>query len=179
MNYGKVKIMRKGFPLFAVLLILLGSFMLLDRAGVVTFGWLLVFWLIVTVFGGFKIVRGMSSASIGEVFWGTVFFFVGFYNVASDVGILYLPGGVLFPAFLLVMGLGLLLGFVSQPREWHLLVPALIFTFVGGLMTLAEMELLGPWTAIDTIKQWWPVGLILFGAALLLNAGARHQRSTQ
>ena len=171
--------MRKGFPVFAVLLILLGSLMLLDRAGVVTFGWLLIFWLIVTVFGGFKIVRGIRMASTGEVFWGTVFFFVGFYNAASDAGILYLPGGVLFPAFLLVMGVGFLIGFISQPREWHLLVPALIFTCVGGLMTLVEMELVGRWTVVDAVRQWWPAGLILFGAALLLNAGGSGERSAQ
>jgi hypothetical protein len=171
--------MRKGFPLFAVLLILLGSLMLLDRAGVVTFGWILIFWLILTVLGGFKIGRGFNSGSSGEVFWGAVFFLVGLYNVCADLGILYLPGGFLLPGFLIVMGMGFLLGVIAQPHEWHLLVPALFFLFVGGVMALAEMNLQRPWEILDGIRQWWPLGLVLFGAALLLNRGTHKLENPQ
>jgi hypothetical protein len=171
--------MRKGFPLVAVLLIIVGAVMLLDKTRVVYFGWSLIFWLVITVLGGYKVYYGFRFPLAGRIFWGTVFFLVGLYNVLWEIGMLELPGGMLLPAFLAVAGLGFLLAFIRQPKEWHLAVPAIALLGVGFLMIFVELEYVGRWVVTDTIKQWWPVALILFGGSLLLNKGIGRRQSLQ
>jgi hypothetical protein len=109
--------------------------------------------------------------------WGSIFFFVGLYNVLEDFNIVLLPGGALFPAFLVVVGFGFLLALLRQPREWHLAVPAVVLLGFGTIMVLAETGRLGGWFLIDMFRQWWPLALVLFGAALLLNRGVARKPS--
>ena len=110
---------------------------------------------------------------------GTILFFVGLYLVLEDLHVLLFPGGTLFPLFLVVVGLGFFLALLRQPHEWHLAVPALCFLGVGAVMVLAEIDYLGRWAVLDMIRQWWPLALVLFGAALLLNRGAGRNPSAQ
>jgi hypothetical protein len=171
--------MRKGFALFPVLLILVGAALLLDRAHVLSFGWWSIFWAVVTVLGAHKMYLAFRSPAERGMVWGTMLFFVGLYNVLEDFNVLLLPGGTLFPAFLVVVGLGFFLALLRQPREWHLAVPALAFLGIGTVMVLAEIDYLGRWAVLDMIRQWWPIALVLFGAALLLNCGIGRRPSAQ
>lgn len=171
--------MRNRFPLFAVLLIVVGAVLLLDRSRVINFGWPLIAWLIIAVLGGYKLYNGFLFPRAARIFWGTVFFLVGLYNVLWEIGILELPGGTLLPAFLAVAGLGFLLAFIRQPHEWHLAVPAIALLGAGFLMVFAELEYVGRWAVIDGLMQWWPIALILFGGSLLLNKGIGRQQNLQ
>ena len=78
---------------------------------------------------------------------------------------------------LVVVGCGFLLSFLRQWREWHLAVPAVAFLGIGGVMLLAEFGYLGRWMVLDAIRQWWPLALVLFGAALLMNRGTARRPS--
>lgn len=171
--------MRKGFPLFPVILIAVGTGMLLDRTDVLTFGWWTIFWAVIAVVGLYKMAQAFRFPSRGGMVWGTTLFFVGLYNVLEDFGAVILPGGTLFPALLAVVGLGFLLALARQPKEWHLAVPALVLLGIGTLMILAEMDYIGRWLVTDLVKQWWPAALVLFGAALLLNRGVGRKSSAQ
>ena len=167
--------MRKGFPLFPVLLIVVGAAMLLDRTGVLGFGWWTIFWAVVAVLGLYRMYQAFRVPAKGGMVWGTALFFAGLYNVLEDFGAVGLPGGTLFPLFLAVVGLGFLLAFLRQPREWHLAVPAAVLLGLGTIMVLAEMEYIARWMVIDLVRQWWPAALVLFGAALLLNRGIERK----
>jgi hypothetical protein len=171
--------MRKGFPLFAVLLIVVGMALLLDRSNVLAFGWWTIFWAVIAVAGAFKIYHAFRWPSEGGMVWGSIFFFVGLYNVLEDFTIVLLPDGALFPAFLVVAGFGFLLALLRQPREWHLAVPAVVLLGFGTIMVLAETGRMGQWFVMDMIRQWWPLALVLFGAALLLNRGVARKPSAQ
>jgi hypothetical protein len=161
--------MKRHVPFVAVGLILVGVLLLLDRTRVVDFGWWAVFWGAVGLYGAYRIVGGFRSPNKGGIVWGTVLLSVGLYQVLGDIGLVSIPGGMLFPAFLAVVGTGVMLLVVRRPSDWHLAVPALLLLGVGSAMILAEMDLLDRWEILGLFHTWWPAALILFGAALLLN----------
>lgn len=161
--------MYQRFPFFGVLLILVGAVMLLDRTGIISMGWHSVFWGLVTLLGAYKVSAGFTGPARGGIFWGTVFFCVGAYNFLNDLDLLEISSSLLLPLFLIVMGVGFLLMFFRHVHDWHLIVPALFFAGLGTAMVLSELGTVGRWEVLGAIKAYWPVALILFGAALLLN----------
>ncbi len=171
--------MRKDFPLLPVLLIVIGGGLLLDRTGVLAFGWWTVVWAVVATLGLHKIIQAFLVPARGRMVWGTTLFFVGLYFVLEDLGFLVLPGGMLFPGLLAVVGLGFLLALLRQPGEWHLAVPAVVLLGTGALMISAELNYLARGMVLDLVRQWWPAALVLFGAALLLNGRTQTKSSAQ
>jgi hypothetical protein len=161
--------MCQRFPFFGLLLILVGSVMLLDRTGIISLGWHSVFWGLVTLLGAYKLYAGFTEPARGGIFWGTVFFFVGGYNFLNDLDLLEFSSSMLLPLFIIVVGVGFLLMFFRHLHDWHLIVPALFFVGLGTAMVLSELGTVGRWEVLGAIKAYWPVGLILFGGALLLN----------
>jgi len=161
--------MHPRFPFFGLLLILVGAVMLLDRTRVISLGLHEIFWGLVMLLGAFKLITGFSDPARGGIFWGTVFFCVGAYNFLNGLDLLELPSSLLLPLFVTVMGVGFLLMFLRSVHDWHLIVPALFFTGLGGAMVLSELGSLGRWEVIAIVRAYWPVALVLFGAALLLN----------
>ncbi len=161
--------MCQRFPFFGLLLILVGAVMLLDRTGVISLGWHSVFWGLVTLLGAYKLYAGFADPAREGIFWGTLFFFVGAYNFLNDLDLLEFSSSLLLPLFLIVMGVGFLLKFFRHLHDWHLIVPALFFVGLGAAMVLSELGTVGRWEVLGAIKAYWPVALILFGAALLLN----------
>ena len=170
--------MKKEFPFFAVLLILVGTLMLLERVDYLEFGWMSILWSALALLGVVKLVRGFRNPSGEGIVWGTVFFFVGTYQLLSEGGVFDLPSGTPFPALLAVIGFEFLLALIRKPREWHLVVPAVILIGLGSAMILAEMGILERWEVIEGIHAWWPAALVLFGAALLLNSGGVRQNNS-
>ncbi len=171
--------MRKGFPLFPVLLIVVGAGLLLDRTGALPFGWWTIFWTVVAIVGMYKMVLAFRNPAQGRMVWGTILFFLGLYCVMEDSGVLMLPGGTQFPALLAVVGLGFLLALARQPGQWHLAIPAAALLGAGALMIGAEWNYLPRWMVLDLIRQWWPAALVLLGAALLLNSRTETKSSAQ
>ncbi len=170
---------RKGFPLLPILLILVGAAMLLDRTRVLTFGWWTILWALIAILGLYKMSRAFQFPVEGGMVWGTTLFFVGLYTVLEDFGVAVLPGGTQFPALLAVVGFGFLLALLRQPREWHLAIPAAVLLGIGAVMIMGEMQYLGHWVVLDTVRQWWPAALVLFGVALILNRGVAGKSSPQ
>ncbi len=159
------------FPWFGVALIVIGLALLLDRVGILALGWHAVFWGLVIALGLFKIFRGFSVAPAGgrARFWGTELFLLGLYFFLDNTEILEIPG-YLVPSFiLLAIGLGFVLVFLGNLREWHVLIPAVFSCAFGTLILLAEFEYLSEWDVKMAIRNYWPIALILFGASLLLN----------
>jgi hypothetical protein len=154
---------------FPALLILIGAVMLLERFHVLWIGWPAILWTLVTVGGGVKLYNGLVLKSRGGVFWGLFWFVLGGACLLRSCGIVWLDPGIVVSGLFLVFGAGLFLVFLVAPRSWHVLVPAACFLLVGGAILSTELGYWETWEVAPVVSRWWPVGLVLFGAALLIN----------
>ena len=168
----------KSHPVgFGIVLIVVGLAMLLDHLDILAMSWWLIFWASVAVGSAVVLVRN-SRHKQGGVFWLTVLFFFALYKTLRLLGALEFHESMGLPLLMVIAGIGLVAVVVTHPVRWHLLVPAVILIGVGGAMVLAEMDV---FTALDVrtaVNNYWPVAVILFGAAMLLNSrGWKKERS--
>lgn len=164
--------MKFRFSWFGAALILVGLLLLLHRLGFVSLSWHLVFWGTITLIGGVKLVNGFALKQRGRAFWGTGFFLIGLYNVLVELELYQLREYLIGPALVLTLGVAFLVMFLVVPRDWHVLVPTIFFLGLGALMVMAELGYLYRWEVEDLVGTYWPVGLVVFGAALLLSRGS-------
>jgi hypothetical protein len=161
---------KARFSWFGVVLIVVGLAMLLDHMHILTMSWWLIFWASVAAGSAIVLVRN-SQQKRGGVFWLTVLFFFAVYKTLRLLGALEFHESMGLPLLLVFAGIGLVAVVATHPVRWHLLVPAVILIGVGGAMALAELNVIAEWDVRTAIRTYWPVAVILFGAAMLLNSG--------
>ena len=154
---------------FGIVLIVIGLAMLLDHVHIVSMSWWLIFWASVAAGSAVVLVRN-SQQKQGGVFWLTVLFFLALYKTLQLLGALEFHESMGLPLLLVITGIGLVVVVVTHPVRWHLLVPAVVLIGVGCAMVLAELDLVSAWEVRSVVNTYWPVGVILFGAAMLLNS---------
>jgi hypothetical protein len=153
-----------------VLLIFIGAGMLLDRLHVMRAGWPAVFWVFVALGGGIKLYNGLVLRSRGGVFWGLIWFVLGGACFLRSCGVEWLEPDLVVSGLFLLTGAGLLLAFFVSRCDWYLLVAAACLLLVGGAILSTELGYWATWEVAPVVNRWWPAGLVLFGAALLLNS---------
>lgn len=158
---------------FPVALILTGTAMLLQRLHVIHLDWHAVFWGLVALGGVYKLIGGFAAKARGGVFWGTVFLAAGVFALLNVYEVIDPEPGLAVAGLLFALGVAFFLMFVVVPRDWYVLVPSLFFLLVGGAVLAVEMGYYDRWEVGPIIGAYWPVGLILFGLAILLNRGRR------
>jgi hypothetical protein len=107
----------------------------------------------------------------GAVFPGTILVLVGtFFFLWKNY---YLPWYMdeLWPIFPLVVGVAFFVLFLFSPRDWGVLIPAAILTFVSAIFFLNNFGTL-PWSVWEVIGKTWPIILIVIGVLIL----ASHTR---
>jgi hypothetical protein len=161
---------------FGIALVVVGLAMLLDHMHVLAMSWWLIFWASVTAGSAVVLVRN-SQNKRGGVFWLTVLFFFALYKTLRLLGALDFHESMVFPLLLIIAGVGLVVVVVTHPVRWHLLVPAVLLIGAGGAMVLAEFDVLSASEVRTAIRNYWPVAVILFGAAMLLNSGKEREGS--
>jgi hypothetical protein len=163
--------MDKKLALIGTLLIAVGVLQILNHTGVIAVGWNGIAWLCLAALGLWMIIKGFSAAGKagGGIFWGTLFVIAGCVNFGERAGLFSLPGYLDMPMLFLAVGIAFLVVFIHKPQDWHVIVLSTVFTALGTLMLLAELDFISQWVVRDAIAQYWPVGLIVFGLALLLN----------
>jgi hypothetical protein len=144
--------------------------MLLDHLHILTMSWWLMFWASVAAGSAIVLVRN-SQQKRGGVFWLTVLFFFALYKTLRLLGALEFHESMGLPLLVVIAGIGLVVVVVTHPVRWHMLVPAVALIGVGGAMVLAELDVLSAWDVRIAVSNYWPVAVILFGAAMLLNSG--------
>jgi hypothetical protein len=143
--------------------------MLLHRIGVMAFSWHAALWGIVALFGAFKLITAFTTGRCGAAFWGTVLLVLGGYQMLEELDLFYISSYLLFPWTVVLVGVGFLMMFAVKPRNWHVIVPSLVFLGAGAMMILSEMGYFNRWDVVEAFRQYWPIALILFGITLLLN----------
>jgi hypothetical protein len=67
-----------------------------------------------------------------------------------------------------IFGFSFLVLFIFNVRDWHLLIPSLLFVGLGAALMLTELKMLYAEQVWHVVKSYWPVALILMGAAMVL-----------
>lgn len=151
-----------------IVLILIGLAMLLDRFDVFNLNFSTIFWPLVSLIGLVLVGRGFAQDRRGRVFWGTVLFLYGVFFIIRSIDYFEVYGYTFFPASFLVFGLAFFMMYLSNLRDWPLLIPSMILLGIGSLVLMNEYGFLYPYEMFDILHMYWPVALILFGAALML-----------
>jgi len=164
---------------FGLALILVGALLLLQRMEFIHLHWSVLLWASMALLGLRLLLTGFPQSRRGRVFWGTQILLFGTYQVAGGIGLIGQHWYYLAPAWLMFIGAGFLMMYLTDMRNWHLLVPATAAGGFGLMLLLAEFGVLSRWEVTDAVKEYWPIALILFGLLMLLSQVSRNRSSQQ
>jgi hypothetical protein len=68
---------------------------------------------------------------------------------------------------LVIVGLSFLMMYISVPKEWQLLIPAVLILGIGVVLIMTEYGYFYQHDVFEAVRMYWPVGLILFGGAMV------------
>lgn len=153
---------------FAIGLILVGMVLLIDNLGILRVGWGVGLWMLLAILGGYLLVGGLTRPNGRGIFWGMLLLALAVYHVLSGLDLVCIPPYQQFPLVLLVIGAALILRFVRLPGSWAGLVSGVLLVLFGGGILLDEVGLLETWQVRTFVSTYWPVALMLFGAAFLI-----------
>ena len=159
---------KQRFPIFGLILLLVGIALLLERLDILAFGWGRILWSAVTLLGAGVVIRAFLDNSRGKVFWGTVLFLYGLLFLLRSLRLVENHWELFMPATMAILGFAFFMLFVFDPKDWHLLIPSVVLLAFGGAFMLSEAGYVRRWEMWDTVGRWWPVILILVGFSLIL-----------
>ncbi|MBM2845023.1 MAG: hypothetical protein HW407_335 [Bacteroidetes bacterium] len=160
--------MRSTFSWFGTGLIIVGLVTLLDRLDVLYLDWTTAVWGLIAVFGAARMIDGFQQKLRARLFWGVFLLLLGTFNVLLDLDVVSFRYHMFPPVVLLILGASILALFVLNPKEWHLLIPAISFLGLGVLWILVSFGYVYRYEVVDAVRFYWPIALILFGLSLLL-----------
>ena len=159
---------QQRLPVFCILLLVVGVALLLEKLDVIEFGWSRILWAAVAVIGAAIVIRAFVYDGRGKIFWGTVLFLYGLFFFLRSMNLIEGHFTVFMPASMAILGFAFLMLFVSDPKDWHLLIPSVILLAFGGAFMLADAGYIRRWEMWDTFRTWWPAILVLVGFSLIL-----------
>ncbi len=158
----------RRFPIIGLVLVLLGVALLLNQMDIIHIGGLALVWLGLLIYGAAVVIRSFIDNDRSKVFFGTLCFLVGILFFLRKENIIYGSFSIYFPAFIVIVGLAFFMLFIFNMKDWHLLIPSLIFLGLGAALMLTH---LGYWYSRDvwrTVGSYWPLILILIGGTMLV-----------
>ena len=162
---------KRGTLTLAVMLILLGAFLLLNELGVAVPGWDVI-WPVFPLAGGLALLGGYifgENREPGRVFVGTAATLVALVFFFITLGPMeYADLGTWWPIFVAIGGIAFLAQWMAARfRYWGALFLGVAALVVGGAGLPIKMNLLGEKTA-ELLPSLWPVLIVLAGVMLLL-----------
>ena len=127
------------FPIIGLVLVLLGVALLLNQMSIIHIGgWSLV-WLGLLLYGAAVVLRSFVSNDRSKVFFGTLCFLTGILFFLRKGGFIHGSFSIYFPAFIIIVGVAFFMLFVFNIKDWHLLIPSLIFLGLGAALMLTHL----------------------------------------
>ncbi len=163
---------------FGILLIALGAVLLLDRLDVLFVRWDSVAWIVGACLGGYLVVDGFVRKRGARIYWGSVLFFFCVYWVLAEWNVVYHHNFYVTPVILLSFGLSFFLLYASSPREFGLLIPAVLLSGAGTVMILWWWEYVEWYEVRHALNTYWPLLFVIWGVSLLLKRRPPVQNST-
>ena len=169
---------KKGSLLVAVLLILVGAYMLLNELNVNVPGWDVV-WPAFPLAGGLAFLGGYVlgwQRDPGKVFLGTAATLVGIAFFFITIGPLeYHDLDTWWPVFVLIGGIAFLAQWAAARfSDWSALFLAVDAFVIGAAGLITTLQLLGPETS-QRLPTLWPALLIVVGLMILLRGLLRKR----
>jgi hypothetical protein len=168
---------RRSAVIPAILLILLGAWLLAQNLGVPLVGWDKA-WPGVLVAVGLAFLAqfflGHRQES-GLLFTGVAAALLGAFFLAFTLGAArWQDMGRYWPVLVLIASAAFFAQWFSRPSERGLLAPAFLALAVGGVALPITLRVVNP-RLVDLVFKFWPVGLILVGVVLLVGLLPRRK----
>lgn len=165
--------MRRGTAILALVLILVGVYLLLGELGIGIPDWEVV-WPVLPFAGGLAFLGTYifgQRRDPGQVFLGTAATLVGVVFFFVTLGPLeYSDLETWWPVFVLIGGIAFLAQWLAAGlHDWGALFLGLVALVVGAAGLAITPNLLGPQTAA-LLPKLWPALLVLVGLVVLLRA---------
>lgn len=162
---------KKGNILLALLLIVLGSYLLVAELGIGLPRWQRV-WPVLPIAGGVALLIGHfidAESDPDRVFFGTATALSGIVFLFVTMGPLtYRSLGTWWPVFPLIGSVAFLAQWAAARfRDWDALFLGLVTLSIGGVALAISFQLLGPNTR-QILPKLWPAVLVLAGLMVLL-----------
>lgn len=159
---------RNKVSLIGAILVLIGVALLLKQMHILDINGKKLLWIALTVYGGATVTRSFWYNVRHKIFWGSLCFFTGILFTMREYGLVYGSAPMFLPAALVIFGFSFLVLFVFNVKDWHLLIPSLLFLGLGSALMLTELKLLYAEQVWHVVHDYWPVALILMGGAMVL-----------
>ncbi|MBN1479411.1 hypothetical protein EH223_16460 [candidate division KSB1 bacterium] len=172
--------MNKNYSSLTIglIFILVGVGLLMDKMNLFAFGWKEIYpviFILISVVSFINAFAGQKNSS----FWGGVFGVLGAFFFLRNYD--FVPNywfEEFWPIFLIALGVGFIVLYIFNPRDWGVLIPGAILTGLGLVFIFESMDLIDNFfeIAFDAVFTYWPLVLILFGVALILGS-LRHKET--
>jgi hypothetical protein len=160
---------KKNSILPGIFLIFIGLWLFSRQSSYLSFHWDKVYPIFLVVLGLLLISEVFWRSQTGNIFWGVIALILGIFFILRNFDVIpYFYADEYWPIFLAAIGLGLLLLFLLNPKDWGILVPACLFLFfgVGFFIHMINGSYWG-WT--DFLMHYWPVIFICIGLTLIFH----------
>ncbi|MGE5313673.1 MAG: LiaF transmembrane domain-containing protein [Acidobacteriota bacterium] len=159
---------RNRVSLIGAILVLIGVALLLRQMHILEISAKKLLWIALALYGAATVTRSFLYDVRQKIFWGSLCFFTGILFTLKEYGFVYGSAPMFLPAVLVIFGFSFLTLFLFNVRDWHLLIPSLLFLGLGGALMLTELRMLYAEQVWRVVRDYWPVALILMGGAMLL-----------
>jgi hypothetical protein len=159
---------RRQFPIFGILLILVGFGILFDKLNLLYFSWNKFWQFVLILIGIWMVLSAFLYNQRGKIFGGTFLFLLGLLFLLQSYSVIMMQHDIFWPALLLILGLSFFMLFVFEPRDWGVLIPSVIFVGFGLFVIFTRLGYIFYWQVWDILSVYWPVVFIIVGLSMLL-----------
>jgi len=158
--------------LVGLIFILVGVGLLLDRVHLFNFGWVQIYPIIFLIIAALSFLNA-AGGQRNSAFWGGIFAVLGLFFLLRNFSIIpFFWFAEFWPIILIALGVGFIVLYIFNPRDWGVLIPGFILLFIGGLFALGSMDVINDVFefTFNILSIYWPLLLVLFGISLILNS---------
>lgn len=163
-----------------MILIVIGGLILVNKLDLLDFRFRDIFPYLLIALGVLFVFRLISQKHRSAVFPATFFLLLGAFLLFRQYS--YYSWHIyhftdFWPVILLIIGLAFFAQFIAKPKDWGLLIPALILLFIGSLFLARNYGWFYVYDVEYYFHLYWPVILILIGLGLIFSKLIRRANS--
>ncbi len=150
--------------LLGILILVFGVLLLMSRAGVVELNFNRIAAFLILAVGGFEAITAFASSNRLRLFWGSALFLAGMLVALISYNFIPDAWDQIWPSALLIPGLAFLMLYFSNPKEYSLIIVAVLFVAVGlaGLLFVRGNYNFGE-NISNTFRLLVPAAIVLAG----------------